>query len=365
MKIRSCMLALMLTACFDDSEDGEPSVVTRVVRMLDGGMVDAGDASTDGATRIPALELSCREAVVTEYTLGSFFVTVRDGSGGSPLPGVFVALSPSTGLIVSPEPGGGTSDARGLIEFAFAAPHFDMNTPIRLEASSRSDNGKIIASARCDFQIVTEGLEFTTPDGSRVEYGRPSFVTLRVLADDVVPRCSNGGGVVVSFEGAARGGFSATETGAPAASLCVDVSDDKAASFWAHGGELGGLSRIAAVAHSYRRTVNLQVVGAPTNIALEADSTDLLVSSAANLRATVTDDVGQPIAGVPIEIDLLRCAATPCGASELVTPASAATLRDGTAKFVYFAGDLPGAAQITAKVANRPGVIAAIVLRVE
>lgn len=369
-RTKSCRLAPYLlvgalAACVDDGDDGKASAFTVVSIEPDGGTaVDSADGSV--ALTTMTLKLSCRKTVVSEHTLAGFSVQVLDAFGRPPpAPGPWISLSPSTGVLVTQQAGGGYADARGLLEFAFAAPHFDLPTPITLEATARGEDGQIVASDRCAFSLVTEGLAFAAPESNAlVRHGQAEPVMLKVIAEDVPPRCAEAGGVKLGFVGAARGGFSASPTDPPSGSLCLDVPADGLLQFWLRGASAGGTARVEARALNYRAELPLQVVGAPSGISLKADSSDLTVDSAANLTVRVVDDVGQGVAGVAVSLELTRCAALECGTGEMLSQRELVTQADGSASAAYFAGSAAGAAQVTARVGGAAGVESTTVLRV-
>jgi hypothetical protein len=127
----------------------------------------------------------------------------------------------------------------------------------------------------------------------------------------------------------------------------------------------GGSGRLRATLGSASAELSLKFVGQISALQLSADATELDVGSGANVSITSVDDIGQPVPGVALELELARCAATGCSGDELLTPENVTTDMNGKASAAYFAGDRAGAAQITATVKSARTIQESLIIRVE
>jgi hypothetical protein len=349
-------------ACSNDAQDGKPSVVRP------GPARDAGPVAADGGfdLQTAALVLECRKAVVTESVASGFVARVMDAAGNVPAaPGLWVRLAPSTGTVRAEREGGAPTDESGSVAFAFVAPHFDFETSITLTATLIDASSNMLASDHCKFSVVTQGVRFLAPDAdSSLPFGRAQPLLVELVTDDLLPDCSASGGVRFVLSGPSGAGLSRGVDDPPKTELCADVEQGTIAPLFVKGAAAGGNARLRVSAGSSRSELTFKLVGAPASLRFDADQHDIARNSAANLSVKVLDDVGQPVAGVPVHFQLARCAAGSCASDEDVEPKDAITSSDGVAYSAYFAGTSNGAAQISARADGPTKVAASLVVRV-
>jgi hypothetical protein len=357
------VLALGCTACTSDGDDGKASEVTRGMR--DAGPPDAGPENFDEDTA--SLALTCRSAVLTETEATGFVVKVTDEQGRVPDgKGLWVRLNPSTGTVAAAKAGGAETDENGEVRFAYVAPHFDFATTIMLEASVIGDKERVLATQSCSFKVVTEPFKFSAPErDSYVRSGKTTPLAIEILVDGVASSCDADGGIQLTLTGPSGAGLALSEDASFERELCVDLSEGgRTAAALLRGGTSGASGKLRASLAGASAELSLKFVGEVATVQLSADVKEVEVGSGANLALSALDDIGQPVAGVPLELDLTRCAAAGCSGNEAISPTSVTTDSSGKATAAYFAGDSAGAAQLTATATTSRAITESIILRV-
>ena len=349
------MLACALFCCVDSSLEGEPSTL----------IYYEADDEENGTLADATISLDCFGTVLGGTVTDGFLVQVTDGDGEPIAADNFVQLTPTAGTIVAASTGGGHTDDAGQVEFSLNAPTVFAETELTITAAIADSTGTEVVSASCALSVVSDALRLVSPgSGSLLNYGERHEVTFELLVEGLDTDCSTGGGVVARLVGPSGAGVAANLTDEVSSRLCITVEDAESGQFYIDGGSGGGAAVLSLTVDTEELEVDLDLGGEPAALVLKAAASTVGTDGVTDLTVAVYDDQGWEVSGVPVVLSLTRCATSPCGDRETVTPELVTTGSDGQASAAYFAPSEAGGALVGASVDDH-GLATSVAIAVE